>query len=100
MNDSTPESNWHILKPFLSALGIVAVWLLMMALGVWLHAQPAERLPVVAPTTKQWDIYLNLLDNPYRYLHVVDTPGVCIYLFEKTVAAVPKSQLPVGTGCQ
>lgn len=49
------------------------------------------------PQTRMW----NIADTS---VYVVDTAGVCLYIwnsYEKGgIAAVPKTQLPKGAGCQ
>lgn len=36
----------------------------------------------------------------HSYIGVVDTTGVCLYVTFHGIAAVPKTQLPQGAGCQ
>lgn len=82
-------------------------WLVMIALVAlggaltgWLthvSGQKAER------GTQQWDIATD--SGPVR---VIDTAGVCLYVLQRqygegsyaAIAAVPKTQLPNGAGCQ
>lgn len=84
-------------------------WLCMIFVLVWtvgwvivgerLWAQKAEK------GTQQWLIGL---DKPYEgiaVVHVIDTNGVCLYVTAgssggSAIAAVPKTQLPAGAGCQ
>lgn len=61
--------------------------------------------------TRQWHVAMipGVNDNEYVAVRidVVDTEGVCLYVGRTygtvkapTITAVPKSQLPTGTGCQ
>lgn len=52
--------------------------------------------------TKQWTIIADRREDNYNrvYIRVVDTRGVCLYVTHQTLAAVPKTLLPPGTGCQ
>ncbi len=83
--------------------------LLALSIGVfaaifsaWLRAQLAEKPP--ASTTKQWDIGDPLADVSHFYpsqVTVIDTTGVCLYVYRGYgIAAVPKTQLRSGQGCQ
>lgn len=85
----------------LFAVGLI---LLVLVCGLWgrsnqVSAEMAEK------GTQQWDIRL---PSKPGSLTVVDTNGVCLYLYRGSwsadagaaVAAVPKTQLPAGTGCQ
>jgi hypothetical protein len=61
------------------------------------HAQKAER------ATQQWTLP-NVTGWYNAEVHVYDTAGVCLYVLvgdaRGGIAAVPKTQLPQGTGCQ
>lgn len=84
---------------------ILLASLIGSGLGLWLigqvHAQPAER---VDRGTQQWAI-IPVAGDRIR-LRVIETSGVCLYLANDytatgvAIAAVPKTQLPPGTGCQ
>lgn len=89
---------------------ILLASLVLSGLGLWLigqvHAQPAER---AEDRTKQWTIPITKNAYGTVSVHVLDTSGVCLYVVRDStgmnennsaIAAVQKTQLPPGTGCQ
>lgn len=63
----------------------------------FVHAQsrPAERGNY--PETRVWRIH----PADWAPILVVDTAGVCLYeTYHGSMTAIPKTQLPPGTGCQ
>lgn len=51
------------------------------------------------PPTRTWHMALGSgWDTPS--IEVVETAGVCLYLSREGIAAVPRTQLPKGAGCQ
>ncbi len=68
----------------------------LYAFSVWVsaaHAQKAER------GTQQWMIPATSFTDDT--VTVKDTTGVCLYVTSHGgIAAVPKTQLPQGSGCQ
>ena len=67
------------------------------------HAQeksPRQTRQWLAATIRGDNFIQNDID-----VHVIDTEGVCLYIARRSgtkvaIAAVPKTQLPSGTGCQ
>ena len=57
---------------------------------VWLRAETMRDLPYV---TRWWQM------RGRPEITVIETPGVCIYLYRETMAVIPKTQLPRSTGC-
>jgi hypothetical protein len=84
---------------------VVATWLAVTALLIAsLRGYYGQEKPV--RETRMWKIADNV--NGAR-VAVIDTEGVCLYVVTgevyaqgtvPAVAAVPKTQLPKGTGCQ
>lgn len=58
------------------------------------QSRPAERGSY--PETRTWV----LPTSTFNAVRVVDTAGVCLYVYMETIVAIPKTQLPPGTGCQ
>jgi len=97
-------------------VGAVLLIMLVWAPRAWvLRAQQAERLRPWRET-KVWLLQPNNRALPSAgTILVLDTEGVCLYLYERSwsgggfdtsdtlagaLVAVPKTQLPQGTGCQ
>jgi Na+/H+ antiporter NhaC len=88
--------HWQFARDFMLIV-VASVAITWMAFGspFQAHAQKAER------GTQQWQINI----NGWNTITVVDTSGVCLYYVtggdgNRAIAAVPKTQLPQGTGCQ
>lgn len=78
------------------------IWLEMLALivaaviGGLSYQAAAQERDASYPPTRVWAI---------GRIDIVDTAGVCLYVIDKfadeaAIAAVPKTALPPGTGCQ
>lgn len=84
------------MKDFWQSLAVsgIVVGIIVWAIIAHGQQQRAER------GTLQWDI---LIDR-FNEVRVLDTTGVCLYVYITGegggIAAVPKTQLPAGTGCQ
>jgi hypothetical protein len=88
------------------------VYLIVIVAGVFMLAITLYSISVTAQKaergTTQWQIPLDGTTFSGPLLRVVDTTGVCLYVMQGgaeygarvAVAAVPKTQLPAGTGCQ
>lgn len=76
-------------------VGTIAVQIIVISLAIHLSAQKAER------GTKTWEMSSGFDRVP---MTVIDTSGVCLYVIVTNqgpaIAAVPKTQLPQGAGCQ
>lgn len=80
-------------------LATISLFLAMLAIGIAQEKPPRE--------TRQW-VLSRIGDHIDTYQRVVaiDTDGVCLYVVtnefsvETAIAAVPKTQLPKGAGCQ
>lgn len=79
------------------------------------HAQRG-RSPIATPRrataevveAQQWVINLDAVGGEkFVHIQIIDTTGVCLYVYQASdsaiygsVAAIPKTQLPKGVGCQ
>jgi len=74
------------------SLVLITTWLIIFTgLIVAARNQAVEKTPY--HRTTEWELRWNL--------KVIDTAGVCLYIYEgQGIAAVPKTQLPPGVGCQ
>jgi hypothetical protein len=77
----------------------LAIWALCLiaafaaAIVITLHA--AQEKDPSYPRTRTWSVA-----ETHGNVYIVETAGVCLYLTSYAVAAVPKTQLPKGAGCQ
>ena len=83
-------------------LAMAAAVVCVVTMGIVLWAQPVEVEWREYPKTRVWTI---TAERPYDIdmtVQVIDTAGVCLYITydQGAIAAVPKTQLPVGRGCQ
>lgn len=72
----------------------VAVWAAIVTTLV-LTAQEKD---VSYPETRRW--WIGRISINDAYVEVIDTAGVCLYVVETGIAAVPKTQIAPGKGCQ
>ena len=80
-----------IIKFILMVIGMVAFMLALLTQ----HGTAAQS------GVRQWHVTtMNIQGYQNQPLHVVDTGGVCVYVTHWGIAAVPKSSLPIGEGCQ
>ena len=82
-----------------SLITILVIWVGLLAAGV-VYTQAQEA--VEGRPTKAWK--LGVPGWVHTEIIVIDIAGVCIYKYDGYnkggIAAVPKTQLPSGAGCQ
>ena len=78
---------------FTVAWGVM--WAVIAGGSAWLLIKvDAQEKDPSYPRTRVWRI------AETNNLYIVETAGVCIYWSPDGLAAVPKTQLPKGAGCQ
>jgi hypothetical protein len=96
-------------KPLIGAL-LTGILIGVLILAAAAKGRQLERAQP-AHVTKQWAVSVLPRYDGLRWtqVDVIDTAGVCLYVarseafsqaLSPAIAAVPKSQLPAGTGCQ
>lgn len=78
--------------------GLILGWIALVCFATFVMLQVHYKAQKPERETQQWTI--RSTRGNWGDVRVIDTAGVCLYYTYEGIAAVPKSQLPVGTGCQ
>lgn len=63
-----------------------------------IFAQAERERPASNP--RQWNVHINDAYYGFTGVQIIDLDGVCLYVRPHGIAAVPKSLLAPGVGCQ